>query len=286
MVSLRSKEFNIIKVILSLVASLFLGWYFFYWQSTAYAPNSAPLISENFDNHLPSALGRAIINHRHTQLAPQSGIEGSTAIKVHYIGDERGSKRVVTSAAFAPTTQATLSFGVKFCDNFDFARGGKLHGLGSDKPVSGGNAVTDDRWSARLMWRRNGGLMTYIYHQNMKGKYGDTRVAADFRFTPGQYHLVEMNVMLNTQPDKADGLVKVSVDGMPLIEHKGLRFRSTDSTAGLIQTLMFSTFHGGSSPDWAPRNEDGSFKTDCAYFDDFQVTELKVTPTQSEPAKS
>lgn len=38
-----------------------------------------------------------------------------------------------------------------------------------------------------------------------------------------------------------------------------------------IQRLLFSTFHGGSSPDWAPRHSDGRYKTDCAYFDNIEL---------------
>ncbi|MCH8536825.1 MAG: hypothetical protein LAT66_03545, partial [Alkalimonas sp.] len=85
------------------------------------------------------------------------------------------------------------------------------------------------------------------------------------------HHHVEMTVRLNSEPSLADGVIDVSVDGQPLIRHENLRFRSSMTSAGLVRNILFSTFHGGSSPNWAPRTADGDFKNDCAYFDDFAI---------------
>lgn len=251
---------------------MFIIWYFVFWQGITPSDNDATVLQETFDTATASSFGQKIIENQHTKLVEGKGVDGSVAVKVFYVGDERGSKRVLASAPIAAAEKATLSFSVNFCSDFDFARGGKLHGLGPIKPVSGGNAVSADRWSARLMWSRNGILKTYVYHQDMKGKFGDGRFAKDFAFHPGQYYKIDMTVTLNTKPELADGYVDVLVDGEPVIHHDGLRFRSTSSADGLISKILFSTFHGGSSPEWAPRNADGSFKTDCAYFDNFTVT--------------
>ena len=47
---------------------------------------------------------------------------------------------------------------------------------------------------------------------------------------------------------------------------------------GLIQRFLISTFHGGSSKSWAPKNEDGSYATVYARFDNFMVYEGLVLP--------
>jgi hypothetical protein len=265
----------VLKKVFLVITVVFLVWFFIAYQQPGIAGDV--VLNENFDTTVPTGFGRKVIAHRHTELAPQQGVTQTQAIKVNYVGDKRGSQRIVVSSSITPQAQASLSFAVKFCPDFDFARGGKLHGLGPERPVAGGNAVTEDRWSARLMWRRGGGLMTYVYHQDMKGKYGDTRVAPGFNFSAGQYYNLKMTVKLNTKPVLADGYIEVKVDDKTVIYHDKLRFRSTESTDGLIQTLMFNTFYGGSSPDWAPRHVDGSFKTDCAYFDDFKVVPEAVT---------
>lgn len=227
---------------------------------------------ETFDTATLTGTGQSIVDHSHTHLALRQGVNSSTALRVDYEGYERGSRRVVVSPHIPPALEYELSYWVRFCDGFDFARGGKLHGLGPSKPITGGNEITPEGWSARLMFRRDGGLQTYIYHQDMQGRYGDTHIANDFTFVPGQYHHIEMQVALNQPASANNGRVSVAVDGEDLIEHTGLRFRAEAPELSQIQRLMFNTFHGGSSPEWAPRNADGSYKTDCAYFDTITLT--------------
>ena len=176
------------------------------------------------------------------------GIEGSTALRVDYEGYERGSRRVVVSPRIEPASQYELSYWVQFCDGFDFGRGGKLHGVGPANPVAGGNDITPEGWSARLMFRGDGGLQTYVYHQDMQGKYGDTTVALDFTFQPGQYHHVVMQVALNAPAEEPNGFIKVWVDDELLIEHSTLRFRDRLTPESDIQRLMFNTFHGKKQP--------------------------------------
>jgi hypothetical protein len=226
---------------------------------------------EDFDGSV-TPIGSAMARHPMVEIATGQGVKGSNSIRVAYEGYERGSKRVVVHAPLQrPAMSYTLSFAVKFCEGFDFAKGGKLHGLGPKSPVTGGNPITPAGWSARLTFRQGGGLMTYVYHQQMPGKYGQVKVAPGFKFVPGRYYAIDMRVALNEPAAAANGEISVWVDGKELIRHDGLQFRAIDTADGLIQTLLFSTFHGGSSPAYAPRTADGAYKIDCAYFDDWAV---------------
>lgn len=240
------------------------------WSQSAVARS----VTEDFDGPL-GEFGDQVVRHRLVSLSAGEGVGGTTGIKVAYQGNEEGSRRVLAKAPLeVPAVEYALGFAVRFCPGFDFAKGGKLHGLGPREPVTGGKPVTPAGWSARLMFRANGGLMTYVYHQEQPRRFGEVKVAQDFRFTPGVYHRVRMQVRLNEPSSAANGFVRVSVDGRELIRHEGIRFRSVEGADGLIQTVLFSTFHGGSTPDWAPRTENGAFKTDCAFFDDFRVDML------------
>ncbi|MCK7546064.1 polysaccharide lyase [Marinobacter bryozoorum] len=223
---------------------------------------------ESFDNGASTRQGDKIVSHPLTYLVDGAGVEGSGALKVDYVGYERGSKRVVVHPQIPPARAYELAFSVRFCEGFDFARGGKLHGLGPDKPVTGGQPVHPEGWSARLMFRGGGKLTTYIYHQDQKGRFGDTRQARNLRFRPGRYYELAMRVTLNEPVNQANGRVEVYVDGARIIDHKGLRFRAVDTQSSLVSRLLFNTFHGGSNPTWAPRDASGAYKTDCAYFDD------------------
>lgn len=237
-------------------------------------PENSEVFVETFDGKL-SQFGQILSKKRYAALVEHQGQQGSKAMKVTYQGFEQGSYRVYAAANLPkPALQYKMSFAVKFCDNFDFVLGGKLHGLGPENPITGGDPITDEGWSARLMFGPQGSLRTYVYHQDMKGKFGDIKVAQDFRFIPGIYHQIEMLVSLNTAPQLADGKVVVSVDGAELIYHDKLRFRAKDTTASLINKMIFITFHGGATPDWAPRTEDGSYNAECAYFDNFVVSKM------------
>ena len=227
---------------------------------------------ENFDGPL-TPLGDRIVKHPLIVPVNGFGVGGTNAIKVYYEGTEQGSRRVVLLASLPqPAMAYSLSFAVKFCEGFDFAKGGKLHGLGPKKPVSGGKPMIPLGWSARLSFRPGGGLQTYVYHQDQPGKYGQIKVAQDFNFVPGQYYQINMRVTLNEPASAANGRVVVSVDRQKLIEHNGLRLRAQEGADGLIQNFMFSTFHGGGTPDWAPRTVDGAYKVDCAYFDEWVLS--------------
>ncbi len=227
---------------------------------------------ESFDGRL-SAIGRSIARHPLVSPSADGGVGGSGAIRVSYQGYERGSRRVQVRLPIPqPAKSYQLSFAVRFCDGFDFAKGGKLHGLGPKHPVTGGNPVSPHGWSARLMFREGGGLKTYVYHQDMPGPYGQSQVARGFRFVPGRFYNISMRVTLNDPATARNGSVEVLVDGVPLIRHDGLRLRASEGPDGMIQTVLFSTFHGGNSAEWAPRNTGtGTFKEDCAYFDDWAV---------------
>lgn len=241
------------------------------WQPWKAIPSHDNAI-ERFDSNTLSPVGQAIVDHPLTHLAPSEGIGESQALKVEYQGFERGSRRVVATPRIPRADVYELSFWVQFCEGFDFARGGKLHGLGPARPVTGGDSITPEGWSARLMFRGDGGLQTYVYHQDMAGKFGDTEVAAAFAFEPGRYHHIAMHVRMNTPASARNGSIDVWVDDKLVIQHDALRFRDRVTPESNIQRLLFSTFHGGSSPEWAPRNDDGSYKTDCAFFDDITVT--------------
>lgn len=240
---------------------------------TTWADSSASLVlEESFDDSSLSPQGETILEHNLVQLIEGEGRDGSHALRVNYEGYDRGSRRVVKSPRIPPAERYELAFWVRFCEEFDFARGGKLHGLGPVRSITGGNEITPEGWSARLMFRRDGGLQTYVYHQDMSGRYGDTEVASGFAFQPGQYHHVLMRVALNDAAESANGSMDVWVDDQLVIEHGGLRFRDQITSDSAIQRLLFSTFHGGSNPEWAPRNDDGSYKTDCTFFDDITLS--------------
>jgi hypothetical protein len=50
-----------------------------------------------------------------------------------------------------------------------------------------------------------------------------------------------------------------------------IQFRGVAGDSTLISKLLFSTFHGGNTENYAPKDEEGNFTTVYAYFDNFAV---------------
>jgi hypothetical protein len=184
-----------------------------------------------------------------------------------------------------------LSYRLRFDDNFDFVRGGKLPGLCGGSCNSGGSQPNGfDGWSARMMWRTSpsGGsslppdranIVQYLYHPDQTANGGvngddlkwDDTTPTDWKIFDSDvwYHL-QHRIVMNT-PGAHDGIVQTWLDGEMVLDKQDIRFRDTASLK--IDTLYFSTFFGGSSEVWE------ASKDEHAYYDDFVVaTEFIVDP--------
>lgn len=164
-----------------------------------------------------------------------------------------------------PSNRMWVQYRIKFEEGFDFRKGGKLPGLCGGKAYTGGNkpASKGDGWSARIMWRENGSIYQYMYYVEQIGNYGDywewkDEAATTSGFVPGRWHTVTTEIILNTvnagvQTGNHDGSLRSWLDGQLVLEKNGLRLVDFDDQ--LIDWFYISTFHGGSSSDWAPLHD-------------------------------
>jgi hypothetical protein len=159
-----------------------------------------------------------------------------------------------------------ISYRIRFKENFDFVKGGKLPGLAGGNGNTGGDKPNGyDGWSARLMWRKDGKVVQYVYHPDQIEKYGD-----DFAwdksnqkyFQPGKWHTIKNYIKIN-KPGKKDGEILGWFDGELALENKNLRFRNTDAFS--IDQFRFSTFFGGSGSQW------NTTQNEFVDFDDIKI---------------
>lgn len=149
-------------------------------------------------------------------------------------------------------THAALRYRVRFQPGFDFVKGGKLPGLyGGDSPSGG--AATDNGFTTRMMWRTDGQGELYAYMMNKTHSMGDSIGRGMFNFTPGIWHTIEQEVILNTVDSSngdvyPDGVVRIWFDGQPIFEVTGMIFR--DDLNVTIDGIMSTIFFGGSSEEW------------------------------------
>lgn len=191
-------------------------------------------------------------------------------LRAAFVGNDVGTERNSSMIDLPGGETYSLSFDLKFADGFPFVRGGKLPGFAPAAPVWGGMDSAPDSWSSRIMWRRSGRPVVYVYHQNRQGKWGDDGAPVhDAVFVPGRWQAVTLQLALNTEGNT--GHTAVFVDGKKINEMMGLSFRDAPSDASAIRRLAFQTFHGGNSPAWAPRGPDGAYTTVYAWFDNLAV---------------
>lgn len=244
----------------------------------------ARLLLETFDKKAVDQQPRTQQHNQHNQhlLPPDltakvdaAGPDGSTALKVSYQGYARGSERIAANWPLAAAVPAAeLSFAVKFCPDFKFVKGGKLHGLGPATPITGGKAVSAAGWSVRLSFGPDGQLGAYVYHQALRKTFGQHYRAKDFRLVPGRYYQLKLQVALNSGADRDDGWFRLYADDKLVLEQQKLQFRANTVPESQISQLLINTFHGGSSVAYAPREQDGRFSRECAFFDNFEVRTL------------
>ena len=165
--------------------------------------------------------------------------------------------------------EAVLSFDMKIDSQFEFVKGGKLHGLGGGNATTGCKPIDPDGWSVRLMWRQEGRPVLYLYHQDRKNRCGDDIAPkGDFTFEKEKWHRISIYVKLNSAVGSADGVAALIVDGNKLVETKGLNF--TGNMSSPIDYFMYNSFYGGNDPSWSPS------RATFIEFDNFKVTKGSV----------
>lgn len=163
-------------------------------------------------------------------------------------GAPLGGVQFYANLGLTPTDELRLSYFVRFSDNFDFVKGGKLPGLFGGIVHSGGNIPDGTNgFSTRYMWRKYGQGEVYAYLPG-SSEYGTSMGRGSWNFKPGKWYYLEQRVVLN-QPGKSNGSIQVWVDNRLVLEQTQLQFRTTDRLK--IEGLFFSTFFGGGDPSWA-----------------------------------
>lgn len=244
-------------------------------KDAAKAPAKAPVLSMDFEDVAKDSPASKLLTHRNLSLAEGAGVEGTIGLRAKYVGYERGSERIVTHLFLPePGLEFSLNYDVNFDKDFQFVKGGKLLGLGPKKHITGGKAIRPEGWSARVTFKDEGTIKLYSYHQDMKGQYGERGAKQKpFNFQRERYYAVSLHVKVNDPPEASNGFSRLYVNGKLLEQQENLRLRGTGGADTLINKFMFSSFHGGHRPKNAPRNEDGSYKTVYATFDNIEVYE-------------
>jgi hypothetical protein len=199
------------------------------------------------------------------------------SLRVRYpqgsVGPSEGGAQFMVKIAPA-RDEVFCSYRVRFAADFGFVRGGKLPGLVGGSHPTGGRP-RNDGWSARMMWRKGGAAVQYLYFPQQTTTYGVdlpyVNGGSELRFRPGTWHLVEHHIVMNT-PGRSDGILQAWLDGKLALDVHDRVWRLDDGVH--IDAFYFSTFFGGNDPSW------GASRDETIDFDDFVLT-----PGQLEPSR-
>jgi hypothetical protein len=150
-----------------------------------------------------------------------------------------------------------FSYDIKFKPGFDWVKGGKLPGILGGKFVTGKIPTTTDGFSARMMWKEDGKLVFYVYHQDQPIIYGSTYVWENCALTSGKWYNITIRVVLNTITNGVaakNGILEGFVDGKLMFQKKDVRFRSLESIK--LDRMRVAAFFGGNTEDWACTNDE------------------------------
>lgn len=178
-----------------------------------------------------------------------------------------------------PCDDITVRYEVYVPEDFDFVKGGKLPGV-----IWAGGAGGRD-WkkggSARVMWRRGGLVVGYLYLSTTVGQYDGTpnnpmmrAQSAEFQkavhhtngagldvwrhdsnplqLKRGQWNTIKMRVKLNSK-GKNDGILSIRVNGNKK-RVKGIKFVD-DPKALPLDGIQLSSWYGGGSSTYAPKRD-------------------------------
>ncbi len=166
----------------------------------------------------------------------------------------------------------TLEYSVKFENNFQWTKGGKLPGLAGGSIPSGGEYIGKGRmtngFSARFMWhveKGKPGLISYIYHPGRSGSYGQKVYGtgpflsvskpatslnsrdgnAMLKLSKNKWYKIRQTIKANT-PGKHNGTMKVWINNQLAASFGGMKYIADGHHGSYsVDKMFFATFYGG-----------------------------------------
>jgi hypothetical protein len=197
------------------------------------------------------------------------------------------------------STDLYVSYWVKFSDDFEFNLcGGKMPSLGGSVPNTRDGEA---RWKGRIMWRKGGSIQFYMElpgddsfspdnDERFWGSKINNTTSNDiciFEYTPylkePKWHNIELHYRFETpsKPGIFEGWVDgVNYDFIDASVFNGYRPAGSVREKITINTLLLSTFLGGSSASYKPS------KDLYAWFDEIRVSKTRINDSKNYPSST
>lgn len=188
-------------------------------------------------------------------------------------GQFGGSQNIIAASSLARSRTYTKKYSVRFANNWDFGRGGKLPGLGGGTTPAGGQPSTDGM-TIRPMWRHDnyrnrrftGSSRSYLeaYHYwrgqaraffggDDKRKSGDRTYLVSARKNVWYHFEIKSDIGNST----TRGRLQLEVNGVSKYNHQHQYFDRGDGWKLNLATTNF--YYGGGDSSWGPNRDTNVF---------------------------
>lgn len=154
-------------------------------------------------------------------------------------------------------TEMYFSQDIRFKPGFDWVLGGKIPGVQGGYIEAGQSPTYGSGFSARMMWKQDGRLVFYVYHQDQGGLYGDSYTWGNFHFETGKWYNITYRIVLNSITNgqgNRDGIMEGFVNGELVTQLSNFNFRNDENI--VIDRIYMSSFFGGGDSDWATKRDE------------------------------
>lgn len=186
----------------------------------------------------------------------------TTTLRQKFVPSEQGSARVVARGELPAAPTYTITQRVFFEPGFDWGRTkqtGKLgFALGGGTGPTGGE-LDPAGFTARFVWRGNGdgtariAIYSYAADRTQNLPFGDDYDLEGFTAPIGRWFTLTMEVTANSAHGVADGRVRAWADNQLALDRSDILWQDAGSSP-TVDELIYSTFYGGNSWDWAPES--------------------------------
>lgn len=170
------------------------------------------------------------------------------------------------------TSKAVMEYRIKFEDGFDWTYGGKLPGLCAGNACPAGCTDISNQqksFSTRVMWQKEGGMITYPYWPDNNNRCGGTwrwhepnNSSKNLTMKDDTWYTVRQELEVGTS-NAYNGKIRMYLDNQLVYQDNSVRFVTDNKTK--INAAYWTTYVGGSTDRFRPSRDQHIF------FDDFKV---------------
>lgn len=215
---------------------------------------------------------------------PAGSIDPAAVLKLSRPMGGVGFRIPTSDFSYLRSDKLGFTFSVRFSEDFDFRRGGKLHGIYGGRANTGRKIPNgEDGFSVRVVWKENGYGAVYAYLPTSKNGFGTLFGIRSWQFVPNKDTELSLWIRLN-QPHRNDGEIALWVNNKMVMHQADLTFRTSHDLK--IDGFLGNTFFGGSDPSWASTRDVQSYLWGIGVFGiDQQAMDRCLTTLESKNGK-